>query len=171
MASKKVGILAEFNYEDMELWYPYYRLKEEGHEVFTIGPEKGKTYNSKHGLPCKAEFGIDEIKADDLDMLLIPGGFAPDYWRRDKRILELVQNLDSAGKLLASICHGPWVLISAKVIRGRNVTCFSAIKDDVENAGANYSDVPVVVDGNMITSRLPKDLPDFCRAIIAKLNG
>ncbi|XP_045192297.1 putative cysteine protease YraA [Mercenaria mercenaria] len=169
MTAKKVGILAEFNYEDLELWYPYYRLKEEGYETFTIGPEKGKTYNSKHGYPCKADFGIDEISADGLDALIIPGGFSPDYLRRDKRILALVKAMDDAGKVLASICHGAWVLISAKVIRERNVTCFMAIKDDVENAGANYTDVPVVVDKNMVTSRLPKDLPDFCKAIISKL--
>ncbi|XP_060596349.1 putative cysteine protease YraA [Ruditapes philippinarum] len=167
--SKKIGILAEFNYEDLELWYPYYRLKEEGHETFTIGPEKNKTYNSKHGYPCKAEFGIDEISVDGLDALIIPGGFSPDYLRRDKRILALVKAMDDAGKVLASICHGAWVLISAKVIKGRNVTCFIAIKDDVENAGANYTDVSVVVDKNMVTSRLPKDLPDFCKAIISKL--
>ena len=169
MAGKKIGILTEFNYEDMELWYPFYRLKEEGHKTFTIGPEKGKTYNSKHGYPCKAEYGIDEISASNIDGLIIPGGFAPDYWRRDKRILDLVKALDDEGKLLASICHGPWVLISAKVIKGRNVTCFSAIKDDVENAGANYTDEPVVVDKHMVTSRLPKDLPEFCKAIIETL--
>ena len=171
MAPKRVGILTEFNYADIELWYPYYRMKEEGHDVCTIGPEKGKTYNSKNGNPCKAEMGIDEVTANDLDLLIIPGGFAPYYWRRDQRFLKLVQDVNSSdSKLLASICHGPWVLISAKVIKGKNVTCFSAIKDDVENAGANYSDEPVVVDGNMITSRLPKDLPFFCKAIIAKLN-
>ena len=169
MASKKVGILAEFNYEDLELWYPYQRLKEEGHKTFTIGPEKGKTYNSKHGYPCKADFGIDEISVDSLDALIIPGGFSPDYLRRDKRILALVKAMDDAGKVLASICHGAWVLISAKVIRDRKVTCFMAIIDDVENAGGIYSDEPVVVDRNMVTSRIPKDLPEFCKSIILKL--
>ncbi|WAR12202.1 DEGLY-like protein [Mya arenaria] len=158
MPGKRVGILTEFNYEDIELWYPFYRLKEEGHETFTIGPEKGKTYNSKHGYPCKAEYGIDEIK-----------GLPQDYWRRDQRILDLVREMDKARKVLASVCHGPWVLISAKVIRDRKVTCFKAIIDDVVNAGANYSDAPVVVDMNMVTSREPKDLPDFCKAIIALL--
>lgn len=169
MSVKRVGILTEFNYEDMELWYPFYRLKEEGHTTFTIGPEKDKVYNSKHGYPCKAEYGIDEVRVDDLDALIIPGGFAPDYWRRDKRILDLVKAMDDAGKVLASVCHGAWVLISAKVISGRNATCFVAIKDDVENAGAKYTDEPVVVDKNMVTSRIPKDLPDFCKAIISLL--
>ncbi|KAL4235321.1 hypothetical protein ACF0H5_006956 [Mactra antiquata] len=169
MSAKRVGILTEFNYEDMELWYPFYRLKEEGHQTFTIGPEKNKVYNSKHGYPCKAERGIDDVCVDDLDALIIPGGFAPDYWRRDKRILDLVKAMDDAGKVLASVCHGPWVLISAKVIKDRNVTCFVAIKDDVENAGANYTDEAVVIDKNMVTSRLPKDLPDFCKAIISLL--
>ncbi|KAK3085081.1 hypothetical protein FSP39_023964 [Pinctada imbricata] len=98
MGSKRVGILAEFNYEDLELWYPYYRLKEEGYDTFTIGPEKGKTYNSKHGYPCKAQEGIDDIKAEDLAALIIPGGFAPDYWRRDKRFLDLVKQMYESGK-------------------------------------------------------------------------
>lgn len=108
-------------------------------------------------------------QASSMDVLIIPGGFAPDYWRRDQRILQLVRDMDASSKILASVCHGPWVLISAKVIKGRNVTCFSAIKDDVENAGANYTDTSVVVDKNMVTSRLPKDLPDFCKAIIGLL--
>ncbi|WAR12192.1 DEGLY-like protein [Mya arenaria] len=169
MPGKRVGILTEFNYEDIELWYPFYRLKGEGHETFTIGPEKRKTYNSKHGYQCKAEYGIDEIKASDIDVLIIPGGFAPDYWRRDQRILDLVREMDKARKVLASVCHGPWVLITANVIRDRKVTCFKAINDDVVNAGANYSDAPVVVDTNMVTSREPKDLPDFCKALISLL--
>ncbi|KAK3595750.1 hypothetical protein CHS0354_025379 [Potamilus streckersoni] len=169
MAKGRIGILTEFNYEDLELWYPYYRLREEGFETFTIGPDKGKTYNSKYGYPCKADEGIDNVKAEDLVGLIIPGGFAPDYWRRDKRILDLVRAMNDSGKMIASICHGPWVLISAKVINGKKVTCFQAIKDDVENAGAIYSDEAVVVDGNMITSRLPKDLPDFCKAMLSHL--
>ncbi|XP_063419081.1 general stress protein 18-like [Mytilus trossulus] len=166
---KRVGILTEFNYEDLELWYPYYRLKEEGHETFTIGPEKGKTYNSKHGYPCKAEQGIDDVKHEDLDALIIPGGFAPDYWRRDKRFLDLVRNVYQSGKPTAAICHGAWMFVSAKIIKGKKATCFIACKDDVENAGALYEDSPVVVDGNMITSRIPQDLPQFMAAIIAQL--
>jgi len=114
------------------------------------------------------QFGF-HFQASNLDALIIPGGFAPDYWRRDERILQLVRDMDGAGKILASICHGPWVLISAKVVKGRNVTCFVAIKDDVENAGANYTDTSVVIDRNMVTSRIPKDLPDFCKAIISIL--
>ncbi|KAL3857815.1 hypothetical protein ACJMK2_012449 [Sinanodonta woodiana] len=169
MAKGRIGILTEFNYEDLELWYPYYRLKEEGFDTFTIGPEKGKTYNSKNGYPCKADESIADVKAEDLVGLIIPGGFAPDYWRRDKRVLDLVRAMNDSGKMIASICHGPWVLISAKVIKGKKVTCFQAIKDDVENAGAIYSDEAVVVDGNMITSRLPKDLPDFCKAMLSHL--
>ncbi|XP_052818103.1 putative cysteine protease YraA [Mya arenaria] len=107
--------------------------------------------------------------ASDIDALIIPGGFAPDYWRRDQRILDLVRKIDKARKVLASVCHGPWVLSSAKVIRGRKVTCFKAIIDDVVNACANYSDAPVVVDMNMVTSREPKDLPEFCKALISLL--
>lgn len=169
MTTKRVGILAEFNYEDLELWYPYYRLREEGFETFTIGPEQGKTYNSKHGYPCKAEVGIDDVNHEDLAALIIPGGFAPDYWRRDKRFLDLVKNMYQSGKPTAAICHGAWMFCSAKILKGKKLTCFVAIKDDVENAGGIYEDSPVVVDGNLITSRLPKDLPDFCKAIIAQL--
>ncbi|ESO91746.1 hypothetical protein LOTGIDRAFT_233342 [Lottia gigantea] len=167
--TKKIGILVEFNYEDLELWYPYYRLREEGHETFTIGPEKNKVYNSKHSYPCKAAYGIDEIKLEDLDALIIPGGFAPDYWRRDQRFLSLVKGIYESGKPIAAICHGAWMFCSAKILKGKKLTCFSAIKDDVENAGGLYEDKSVVVDGNMITSRLPQDLPDFCKAIIAQL--
>ncbi|KAK6191419.1 hypothetical protein SNE40_003113 [Patella caerulea] len=170
MASeKRIGILVEFNYEDMELWYPYYRLKEEGFNTFTIGPEKDKVYNSKHSYPCKAAYGIDDIKVQDLDALIIPGGFAPDYWRRDKRFLDLVKGVYEAGRPVAAICHGAWMFCSAKILQGKRLTCFVAIKDDVENAGGLYEDKSVVVDGNMITSRLPADLPDFCKAIIAQL--
>ncbi|XP_050408290.2 putative cysteine protease YraA [Patella vulgata] len=170
MASeKRIGILVEFNYEDMELWYPYYRLKEEGFNTFTIGPEKDKVYNSKHSYPCKAAYGIDDIKVQDLDALIIPGGFAPDYWRRDKRFLDLVKGVYEAGQPVAAICHGAWMFCSAKILQGKKLTCFVAIKDDVENAGGLYEDKSVVVDGNMITSRLPADLPDFCKAIIAQL--
>ncbi|CAL1545480.1 unnamed protein product [Lymnaea stagnalis] len=171
MATLKVGILIEYNFEEPELIYPYYRMKEAGFETVLIGPVAGKQYNGKHGYPVTSEVAIDNISAKDLCALIIPGGWAPDYWRRDKRFLDLIKDIDEQGKPLATICHGAWMLCSAKILKGRKVTCFCAIKDDVENAGGVYEDSPVVVDGNLISSRIPKDLPDFCKAILAKLGS
>jgi protease I len=168
---KVVGILVEYNYEDLEVWYPLLRFKEEGYDVFTIGPEEGKVYQSKKQYPCKADKCIDSIKAEDIDALVIPGGFAPDYWRRDKRFVDLVKNAFEQNKAIAAICHGPWLLCSARILKDKNLTCFYSIKDDVINAGGVYEDSPVVVDGNLITSRVPNDLPDFCRAIIKFLTN
>jgi protease I len=166
---KRIGILLEFNYEDLEVWYPLLRLREAGYETFTIAPEPGKVYTSKHGYPCKADKSIDEVKNDSLDALVIPGGWCPDYLRRDKRFVDLIREMVQSNKPVASICHGPWMLCSAKCIKGRRMTSFIAIKDDVENAGAIYEDAAVVVDGNLISSRTPNDLPQFCQAILKAL--
>lgn len=170
MAPKKVGVLLEFSYEDLEVWYPLLRLKEAGHEAFTIAPEAGKTYTGKHGYPCKADKSIDEVSSADLDALIIPGGWCPDYLRRDKRFTTLVKEMMDANKPVGAICHGGWMLCSAKCISGRKMTCFVAIKDDIEHAGALYEDAAVVIDGNLITSRFPPDLPDFCKAILDQLS-
>lgn len=167
--NRKVGILVEFNFEEPELLYPLYRFQEAGFTVVTIGPVKDNVYKGKHGYPVKADVSVDDITAKDLAALIIPGGFAPDYWRRDKRFLDLVKEVNALGRPLAAICHGPWMFCSCRILQGKRVTSFVAIKDDVENAGATYEDAPVVVDGNLITSRLPKDLPEFCKAILAQL--
>lgn len=128
--------------------------------------------SSRHSYPNKADKSIDEVKADDIDGLVIPGGFAPDYWRRSDKYKALTKETVEQGKPVAAICHGPWMLVSAKVLKGRKATCFHAIKDDVENAGAEYVEgQPVVVDGNLITSRTPDDLGHFCRAIIKQLKA
>jgi protease I len=134
-AGKKVGVLVEFNYEDLEVWYPLLRFREEGMETFTIGPEKDKVYQSKKGYPCKSDHSIETVTEKDLDALIIPGGFAPDYWRRDKRFVDLTANMVHSGKPVGSICHGPWLLCSARVLKDKKVTCFHSIKDDVINAG------------------------------------
>lgn len=168
-ASKRVGVLLEFNYEDLEVWYPLLRFKEEGMETFTIAPEAGKTYTSKKGYPCKSDRDIVNVTSQDLDCLIIPGGWAPDYWRRDSRFVELVKNTFELGKPVAAICHGAWMLCSAHVLAGKKATCFYSIKDDVINAGGTYEDAAVVVDGNLITSRVPNDLPQFCQAILKQL--
>jgi len=166
---KKMAVLVEFDYEDLEVWYPLLRLREAGYETFTVGPEEGKVYNSKHGYPCKADRSIDQVTSEGLDGLVIPGGWCPDYLRRDKRFVDLVHNMVTANKPVAAICHGAWMLCSAKCIQGRRLTSYIAIKDDVENAGATYEDAAVVVDGNLVTSRVPNDLPQFCEALLKRL--
>eukprot|EP00049_Salpingoeca_infusionum_P023351 m.11599 g.11599 ORF g.11599 m.11599 type:complete len:184 (+) comp5750_c0_seq1:101-652(+) len=172
LEGKRIGLFVEYNVEDLELHYPALRLKEEGCIVRFIGPSEGFSCKGKYGIPAKADTAIDNITADDLDCLIVPGGFAPDYWRRDERFKKLVRDMHAAKKVIATICHGPWMLISAKICKGLNMTCFHAIKDDLENAGANYIEGQAVVqDGNVITSRTPQDLPEFCMAIIAQLKA
>lgn len=171
LKGKRVAVLVDNQYQEMEVWYPIYRLTEAGAEVVTVGSEAGHTYTSKLGYPCKASVSYDAVKASEFDGVVIPGGFAPDYIRRNARAIGFVREIDAAGKLVASICHGPWVLCSAGTLKGRRATSFFAIKDDVVNAGAIYEDAPVVVDGALVTSRKPEDLPEFCRAIIGVLTA
>lgn len=168
LKGKRIAILAEDMYEELELWYPYYRLVEEGAEVKVIGPEI-KEYQSKHGYPIQAEFAADKVKADDFDGVVVPGGFAPDRLRRYPAVLNLVRGVFKKGGVVASICHGAWVLISAGITKGKRTTCASAIKDDLINAGATYLDQEVVIDGNLVTSRTIQDLPFFLPAIITAL--
>lgn len=171
LIGKRVAILAEDNYQELELWYPLLRLQEAGAEVMVIGTGSAGTYTSKHGYPVTVDAVADEVKAADFDAIIVPGGYAPDLLRRYEAILKLVREAHQQGKVIAAICHAPWVLISAGILKGRKVTCVSAIKDDVINAGATYLDQEVVQDGNIITSRMPTDLPAFCRTIIAALEG
>lgn len=167
-ASKRCLLLAENEYEDLELWYPKLRMAEAGVETTVIAPKRG-TYHSKHGYPVEAEAAVDEIDVRQYDAVIIPGGYAPDRMRRHRAMVELVRRAYGEGKLVAAICHAGWMLASADIVRERRVTSFFSIKDDMVNAGARWSDEPVVVDGNLITSRQPTDLPDFCRAILQAL--
>jgi protease I len=164
----RVALLAEDLYEDPELWYPYYRLLEAGAQVRIVGPE-AKTYASKHGYPVTADVAASGVSPDDFECVVVPGGFAPDRLRRSSAVLNLVRGVFEQGGVVAAICHAAWVPISAGIMRGKRATCVSAIKDDVINAGATYLDQAVVVDGNLITSRTPADLPAFLPAIIAAL--
>lgn len=166
---KAVAILAEDDYEDLELWYPYYRLLEAGHNVRIVGSGRKPVFASKHGYEVKADMSASEVDLEDLDAVVIPGGFAPDRLRRVPSVNELVRRMFKEGKVVAAICHAPSVLISANVLKGRKVTCFVSIKDDVMNAGARYKDQAVVVDGNLITSRFPADLPEFMKALLRAL--
>lgn len=169
LAGKKVAVLAEDYYENLELWYPVLRLREAGAQVTIVGPRAGETYKSKEGYPAKSDVAAADVRAADFDAVVIPGGYAPDRLRRYPEILKLVREAFEQGKVVAAICHAAWVPISAGIVRGRTMTCVSAVKDDVINAGAHYVDQEVVVDGNLITSRTPPDLPVFCREIIRAL--
>ena len=169
MTRKRIAVLVEQNYQELEVWYPVYRLREAGCEVVMVGPEAGKSYPSKLGYPAIAGIAAKDTKAEFFDAIVIPGGFAPDYIRRSEAMLKIVRDAHDQKKILAAICHGPWVLCSTPALRGRKATGFFAIKDDVVNAGAMWVDAEVVVDGHVITSRKPDDLPEFLKAILAAL--
>jgi protease I len=158
-------------YEDLEVWYPKLRMIEAGAEVVLAGPAAGATYAGKNGYPCKSDAAISDVNAADFDGLIVPGGFMPDKLRRDVTVLELVRDFNAAGKLIAAVCHGGWIPISAGVYRGVRVTGSPGIKDDLINAGAIWEDAPVVVDRHFVSSRKPDDLPDFCRGILQVLVG
>lgn len=170
LEGKKVAVLVEQMYQEMEFWYPYYRLTEAGASVTSVGPQAGTTYPSKHGYPARAEVSAGDVKGADFDALVIPGGYAPDHMRRDPAMIDLVRDAFQAGKVVAFICHAAWLPISAGILEGKMATCFFSVKDDLVNAGATYVDEPVVCDGNLISSRKPDDLPHFCRAIIETLS-
>ena len=166
LRGKKAAVLVEQQYQEMEVWYPVYRLREAGCQVTLVGPEAGQTYPSKLGYPAKSDKAARDVSADDFDLIVVPGGFAPDFMRRHQEVIKLVGAMAEQGKVVAAICHGPWVLCSTQALKGKRATCFFAIKDDVSNAGAKYVDAEVVRDGNLITSRKPEDLPAFLQAII-----
>ena len=171
LKNKKVLMFVDDIYEDLELLYPKYRLIEEGVEVVVAGLLAGRVYKGKHGYPIKSDAEIDNINESDFDALVIPGGFAPDKLRRYDKVKELTKQFFESGKLVAHICHAGWIPISAGIMKGMKCTSTPGIKDDLVNAGAEWFDEPVVVDRNMISSRRPDDLPDFCREIIKFLKN
>ena len=166
LSGQRVLMFIDNVFEDMELLYPYYRLIEEGAEVVVAGPEYGGVYIGKNGYPFKSTAAIADMNAGDFDILVVAGGFAPDKLRRDPKVLELTREINEAGKIVAHICHGGWIPISAKIMSGYKCTSTPGIKDDLENAGATWMDEEVVVDRNQVSSRKPDDLPAFCREII-----
>ncbi len=170
LKNRRILMFADDLYEDLELWYPKLRFIEEGADVVVAGPRAGKIYSGKHGYPCKADASIDEINESDFDALVIPGGFAPDKLRRIEKVKELTRAFHNHGKPVAHICHGGWIPISAGIMKGFKRTSTPGIKDDLVNAGAEWVDEAVVTDRNMVSSRRPDDLPEFCKAIIQLMN-
>lgn len=170
MQGKSIAVLLESLYEDLEFWYPYYRFQEAGAEVTAIAP-RAVEYKSKSGYPARADLAVTEARPDQYDAVIIPGGYSPDHMRRSPELVAFLKEAYEQGKVVAAICHGPWMLASIGAIKGREVTAFFSIRDDLVNAGANFVDRAVVRDGNIITSRTPRDLPHFCREIISALRG
>jgi protease I len=167
----KILLLVGDIYEDLELWYPKLRLEEGGAETVVAGPEANTKYTGKNGYPCTSDAAIADMREADFDGIVLPGGFMPDKLRRDPKVLELIREFDAAGKLVAAICHGGWMAISAGVYKGVRVTGSPGIKDDLINAGAHWEFVPVVVDRHHVSSRNPADLPDFMRGVFQVLRA
>lgn len=170
ITNKHIAVLVENLYQELEVWYPVLRFREAGAKVIIVGAKKDETYKSKLGYPITADCTADEITVETLDALIIPGGYAPDIMRTHPEMIVLTKQAFEKGKIVAAICHGGWMLVSANILSGKNATCYRAIKDDIINAGAHYHDKAVVCDGNIITSRKPDDLPAFCQTILAALN-
>ena len=170
LMGKKIAILLEKDYQELEVWYPYYRMKEEGAQVVLVAPEARKEYPSKLGYPAKSDVAAGEVRAADFHAVIVPGGWCPDYMRRSDDMVKFTRDAAAAGIVLAAICHGGWMLCCTDALKGRKATSFMAIRFDLINAGAKWVDEEVVVDGPIITSRKPSDLPAFCREIVRALS-
>jgi len=171
LKGKKIVLLVEDRYQVLELWYPLIRMREAGANVTIVGPEKGRVYRSDRGYEITAEAAPADIEIGRYDAVLVPGGYSPDLMRRHPAMVAIVKDAHALGKVVATICHAGWMLASADIVRGRKVTSFFSMKDDMIHAGAIWVDEPVVRDGTIITSRTPDDLPFFCREIIAALSS
>ncbi len=167
----KVLVMIGDGFEDSEFIYPYYRLQEAGYEVEVVGSKAEATYKGKHGVPFKADLSPEKVEVNEYGAVIIPGGSAPDRMRLNKGLVKIVKTACEKGQVIAAICHGPQMLIEADVLRGKKATCWYSVATDLKNAGAIYVDAPVVVDGNIVTSRFPADLPQFCREIIKLLKS
>ena len=170
LSGKRIALLAEDNYQELELWYPLLRFREAGAQVTVVGQATGKIHTSKLGYQVTADIAASEVSCQDYDAIVIPGGYAPDLMRRNPAMVGLVRDAYHQGKVVAAICHAGWMLVSADIVRSKRLTSFISIKDDMVNAGANWVDETVVRDGNLITSRVPPDLPFFCKEIISTLS-
>jgi len=169
MSLQKILIMVEEGFEDTEFLYPYYRFQEEGYKVEIVGPKAKETYIGKHGVPVKSDLSPKEVDVDDYDAIIIPGGRAPDRMRINEGLVNLVKEAYEKGKVIAAICHGPQMLIEANILHGKKATCWKSVATDLKNAGATFIDTSAVVDGNIVTSRFPADLPKFCQETIKLL--
>ena len=167
---KKMMIFVEDGVEDSEFIYPYYRFQEEGYKMDVVAPKAKETYRGKYGVPFTSDITASEVKLEEYDAIIIPGGKAPDRLRMHKDLVDIVREAYNTGKVIASICHGPQMLIEADIVRGKTVTSYQSVRTDLKNAGANVVDGSVVVDGTLVTSRRPADLPDFCKATMKVLS-
>ena len=166
---EKVLVFVHNGFEDRELMIPYYRFQEAGYKVDVVGPKANTTYNGEYGLAIKSNLSPEDVNIDDYVAIIIPGGRAPDRMRTNKGLVNLAKEASQKGKVIAAICHGPQILIEADVVKGKKATCYVSVSTDLKNAGGIYLDKSVVVDGNLVTSRFPADLPDFCREILRLL--
>ena len=171
LQGKKIALMLEQEYQELEVWYPYFRLREEGAEVVRVAPQAHQTYPSKLGYPCTSDVAAADVSGGDFDAVVVPGGWCPDYMRRDESMIRFIRQAAEAKIILAAICHGGWMLCCTDALKGTKATSFIAIKHDMINAGADWLDQECVVDGHVITSRKPADLPAFCVAIIKALSG
>ena len=169
LAGKTIALMLDEQYQELEVWYPYYRLGEEGAKVVRVAPEAGRSYPSKLGYPCPADAAARDVRGGDFHAVIVPGGWAPDFMRRDESMIRFIRQCAEAAIVLAAICHGGWMLCCTDALRGRRATSFAAIRHDMINAGAEWVDAECVVDANVITARKPDDLPAFCLAIIDAL--
>lgn len=170
LQNKRIIQIVSNDFEDLELWYPVLRLREEGATVDIVGKEAGEKYIGKYGVPIVSDLAYTDIDPNEYDAILVPGGWSPDLLRRFDEVLQMVRTMNEQQKPIGQICHAGWVLISANILKGKNVTSTPGIKDDMTNAGAIWHDEPVVVDGNLISSRRPPDLPDYMREFIKVLS-
>jgi protease I len=165
----KAIVLAENGFEDVELFYPYYRLMEAGLDVDVVGDKAGEIYHGKKGGSIKSTHSANEIEIDEYKVLIVPGGYGPDRMRTKPDLVELVKQANEKGLIIGAICHAAQLLIEAEVVKDRKLTCYKSVSTDVKNAGGNYVDEPVVIDGNLVTSRFPADMPKWMPAILEKL--
>ena len=166
---KRILIFVGDDFEDLELWYPKLRLEEAGAQTALAGQQGGHTYRGKHGYPCRSDIDIAAMEERDFHGVLVPGGWMPDKLRRDPKVLQLVREFHESGKMVASICHGPWINISAGIVKGFQYTSTPGIKDDLINAGAKWVDQPLMIDRHHVSSRRPDDLPEFCKGMLQVL--
>ncbi len=166
---KRVLLFVENGFEDREFMYPYYRFQEAGYKVDVVGPRAKVTYNGEYGLTIESDLSPKDVNIDDYVAIIIPGGHAPDRMRTSKGLVNLAKEAFQKGKVTAAICHGPQLLIEAEAVKGKKATCYVSVSTDLKNAGGVYLNKSVVVDGNLVTSRFPADLPDFCRETLKLL--